>query len=137
MSITALHVIAVALGGAVGGMMRFAVSGIVARRLGERFPWGTLVVNATGATLIGGLAALMLAHDTHIIDRPSVWALLVVGVLGSYTTVSSFSYQTLALVRSGEPGRAGVNVAASVTLCLGGAAAAYLGVIGLLGMLRW
>jgi fluoride exporter len=79
----------------------------------------------------------MLAHDTHIIDRPSIWALLMVGVLGSYTTVSSFSYQTLALVRSGEPGRAGINVAASVTLCLGGAAAAYLGVIGLLGMLRW
>jgi fluoride exporter len=137
MSITLIHVIAVALGGAVGGMVRFAVSGIVARRLGERFPWGTLVVNATGATLIGALAALMLARDTHILDRPSIWALLVVGVLGSYTTVSSFSYQTLALVRSGEPGRAAANVAASVTLCLGAAATAYLGVLGLLSMLRW
>jgi fluoride exporter len=115
-------------------MMRFAVSGIVARRLGERFPWGTLVVNATGATLIGALAALMLARGTHTLDHPSIWALLVVGVLGSYTTVSSFSYQTLALVRSGEPGRAAANVAASVSLCLGAAATAYLSV---LGMLRW
>jgi fluoride exporter len=126
MSVTALHLLAVALGGAAGGSARFWISGIVARRFGERFPWGTLVVNVTGATLIGAAAGLALAGQATAIGRPSAWVLLVIGVLGSYTTVSSFSYQTLGLLRAGEPGRAAANVAASVSLCLGAAAIAYV-----------
>jgi fluoride exporter len=127
MSVTALHVLAVVLGGALGGVARFWVSEFVARRLMERFPWGTLVVNVTGAGLIGLAAALALGNDGSITARPSAWALLVIGVLGSYTTVSSFSFQTLVLLRSGKPGRAVANVAASVILCLGAAALAWLG----------
>ena len=125
MSIAALHLLAVAFGGALGGVARFWISGIVARRFGEKFPFGTLVVNVSGAALIGLIAGLALTRGSHSIGQPAVWALFVVGVLGSYTTVSSFSLQTLALLRSGEPGRAAANVAASVALCPGAAAAAY------------
>lgn len=127
MSITALHVLAVALGGALGGVARFWVSEFVARRLMERFPWGTLVVNVTGAGLIGLVAALTLGNGGSTMASPSAWALLVIGVLGSYTTVSSFSFQTLVLLHAGEPGRAGANIAASMILCLGAAALTYLG----------
>jgi fluoride exporter len=126
MTITVIHVLAVVVGGAAGGMARFWVSGAVARRFGETFPWGTLVVNVTGAALIGVAAGLFLARDMASVSHPSAWALLVVGVLGSYTTVSSFSLQTLALLRAGQPGRAAANVAASVGLCPGFAAAAYV-----------
>lgn len=128
MSVSALHLLAVALGGAAGGCARFWILGIVGRRFGERFPWGTLVVNVTGSALIGAAAGLALAGDAVAIGRPSAWALLVVGVLGSYTTVSSFSYQTLGLLRAGDPGRAAANVAASVSLCLGAAAIAHMSV---------
>jgi fluoride exporter len=127
MSVTALHVLAVALGGALGGVARFWVSEFVARRLMEHFPWGTLVVNVTGAGLIGLVAALALGTDGSAVARPSAWALLVIGVLGSYTTVSSFSFQTLMLLRVGEPGRAAANIVASVFLCLGAATLAWLG----------
>ncbi len=127
MSVTALHLLAVTLGGALGGVARFWVSEFVARRLMERFPWGTLVVNVTGSGLIGLAAALALGNDGSITAWPSAWALLVIGVLGSYTTVSSFSFQTLVLLREGKLGRAGANVAASVILCLGAAALAWLG----------
>lgn len=129
MSMTALHMLAVAIGGSLGGALRFWVSGIVARHFGERFPWGTLVVNVSGSTLIGAIAGLVLAPGNHAIGRPTVWAVFVVGVLGSYTTVSSFSLQTLTLLRSGERGRAAANVAASVSLCPAAAAAALILVI--------
>ncbi len=128
MTVTGLHLLAIALGGAFGGIGRFWVSGVVARRLGERFPWGTLVVNVTGAALIGMAAGALLAPDMSG-RQSSIWAVLVIGVLGSYTTVSSFSVQTLALVRSGERARAAANVAASLSLCLGSAAAAYMVVL--------
>jgi CrcB protein len=133
MSIAALHLLAVALGGALGGVARFWISGIVARRFGEKFPFGTLVVNVSGAALIGAIAGLVLAPGSHSIGQPTIWAVLVVGILGSYTTVSSFSLQTLTLLRSGEPGRAVANVAASASLCPAAAAAALLCVIWLTG----
>ncbi|HUE46896.1 MAG TPA: fluoride efflux transporter CrcB [Aestuariivirgaceae bacterium] len=127
MSVTALHVLAVALGGALGGVARVWLAGVVTRRLGEGFPWGTLVVNVSGSGLIGVAAALALGQAGSAMASPSAWALLVIGVLGSYTTVSSFSFQTLVLLDAGETGRAGANVAASVILCLGTAAAAWFG----------
>ena len=127
MSATALHMLAVALGGAFGGVARVWLAGVVTHRLGERFPWGTLLVNVTGSGLIGVAAALTLGNDGAAMARPSAWALLVIGVLGSYTTVSSFSFQTLELWHAGQPGRAGANVAASMILCLGATALAWLG----------
>lgn len=114
----------VAAGSAIGGMARFFVSGLVARAIGETFPWGTLVVNVSGAFSIGILACL--ANNSHLANWPQVWPLVVTGFLGSYTTVSSFSLQTLALARDGEWRRAAKNVILSLALCLG---AVTLGVI--------
>jgi fluoride exporter len=111
----------VALGGALGGAARFFVSGFVGRRIGETFPWGTMVVNISGAFAIGLIAAG--AEARLLFDVPDIWAFAVVGFLGSYTTVSSFSLQTLALARDGNWRQAGANVVLSVLLCLAAAAA--------------
>lgn len=111
-----LDLIWVALGSALGGTARYFVSGVVGRHVGETFPWGTLTVNVTGAFVIGLFAALASAHATF--SSGAVWPLAITGFLGSYTTVSSFSLQTLALARDGEFLRAIGNVAASLGLCL-------------------
>lgn len=114
----------VALGSALGGSLRYFISGVVGRLAGETFPWGTMLVNVTGAFAIGAVAA---AAEWHTALRaPSAWLFAVVGVLGSYTTVSSFSLQTLALARDRQLIRAGGNVLLSLALCLG---AATLGAI--------
>ena len=126
MSTVGLHFAAVAVGGAIGGILRAWLAGVIGRRFGEGFPWGTLTVNVTGSTLIGVAAGLSLSAD-------AMWSLLVIGVLGSYTTVSSFSHQTLVLLHSGEAGRAAANIAASLVLCLAAAATAYASVGSMLG----
>lgn len=114
----------VLLGGALGGMARVWVSTRVAHGHGVVFPWGTLVVNVSGAACIGVLAGL-LGVGTEPPPGGIAWAGLVAGLLGSYTTVSSFSLQTLALFRQGEPLRALANVAASLLLCLAAAGTAF------------
>jgi CrcB protein len=121
----------VPLGGFLGGTARFLVSGTVARRLGETFPWGTLVVNVSGAACIGLLAGLFLhaggASNAHI------RAFFVVGFCGGYTTVSSFCLQTLALYLDGESGPAALNVAMSAAVSLLATAAGLLTAAALLG----
>ena len=129
----ALVILLATLGGGLGGIARFWVSGLVAEAYGETFPWGTLTVNVTGAAAIGVLAALLLAPGAHQATTAPLWAALVSGVLGSYTTVSSFSLQTLALVRNGEPIRAALNITGSLVLCLGAVTAGYLATLALLG----
>jgi CrcB protein len=111
----------VLFGGIVGGVARYAVSGFVARRIGETFPWGTLVVNISGSFAIGLLAVWLGAESGS-----NIWIAAAVGVLGSYTTVSSFSLQTLALARDGEWLLVVQNVVLSVVLCLG---AAFAGLV--------
>jgi CrcB protein len=123
----------VTLGGALGACARFWLSGIVARHVGETFPWGTLVVNVSGAAAIGLLAACFMTAQGVAEPWRDLWAALVVGVLGSYTTVSSFSLQTLALARAGEGMRAAFNILASLTLCLAAALAAHQGGLWLFG----
>ena len=120
-----VNLLLVALGGGLGGMARFWLSGVVGRRYGETFPWGTLVVNVSGAACIGVLGGLLLTPEARAAGPSPVWIVLVVGVLGSYTTVSSFSLQTLALMRTGEPMRAALNVGLSVVLCLSAATLGY------------
>jgi fluoride exporter len=94
-------------------MVRFFVSGVVGRRFGETFPWGTMIVNVTGAFALGAIAAASGGHGIS-----PFWAFAVIGCLGSYTTVSSFSLQTLALARDGDWARAAGNVALTLALCL-------------------
>lgn len=112
----------VALGSGLGGAARFAVSGMVARAIGETFPWGTIAVNVSGSLALGALAARAEAGAL----APALWQLAAVGFLGSYTTVSSFSLQTLALVREGEIARAASNIALSLMLCLAATAVGFL-----------
>lgn len=106
----------VALGSVLGGTARFWLSGFVARRVGETFPWGTMVVNVSGAILLGILAASAASHGIFAAVRP--WQFAATGILGTYTTVSSFSLQTLALARDGEMMRAAGNMVVSLSLCL-------------------
>jgi CrcB protein len=110
--------VSVVLGSVLGGVARYFVSGFVARRVGETFPWGTLCINVSGAFLIGIFGALA-ENSASVLSSPDPWLFAVTGFLGCYTTVSSFSLQTLALARDGEGGRAAGYVALSVVLCLG------------------
>ncbi len=107
----------VAGGGALGSVARFWFSGVVARRFGETFPWGTLLVNVSGCFVIGFFATLT-GPDGRWIVASSARQFVMIGICGGYTTFSSFSLQTLTLVRDGEWFRAGANVVLSVVLCL-------------------
>lgn len=108
----------------LGGTARYFISGLVARRIGETFPWGTLFINVSGAFLIGTFGAL--AKDNNsLLASPSPWLFAVTGFLGCYTTVSSFSLQTLTLARNGETHRAAAYVALSVGACLGAVALGF------------
>ena len=106
----------VALGGALGSVARYSCSGLAVRWLGPQFPWGTLLVNATGSLAIGVLAALATGGRPVVSDDAR--AFLMVGVLGGFTTFSSFSLETLNLARGGQLGAAGANVALSLLVCL-------------------
>lgn len=107
-----------ALGSALGGMARVWVAERSGRWLGDRFPWGTLLVNLSGALLIGLLAGLWLTSTIHDAAGHTARAFLVTGILGSYTTVSSFSLQTLALWRERRPFAALLNIGLSLLGCL-------------------
>ncbi len=107
----------IALGSALGGMARFWASGVVARAVGETFPWGTLVVNVTGSFIIGLIAALT-GPDGRVFIGSTARLALMAGLCGGYTTFSSFSLQTLNLMNDGEWVYAGGNVVGSVVLCL-------------------
>ena len=101
--------ISVALGSVLGAVARYFVSGFVARRVGETFPYGTLLINVSGALVIGVLGGLAPEKNSLFAD-PDAWLFAVTGFLGAYTTVSSFSLQTLSLARDGEGGRAALYV---------------------------
>jgi CrcB protein len=107
----------VALGSALGGVARYWCSGLVARAVGETFPWGTLIVNIVGSFLIGLIAAIS-GTDGRFIIPPEARQFMMVGILGGFTTFSSFSLQTLTLARDGEWLLAGANIVGSVVLCL-------------------
>ena len=109
----------VALGGALGSVARYASSVAAARWLGAGFPWGTLFVNVAGSFAIGVLAALVAADGRPLLGADAR-AFVMVGVLGGFTTFSSFSLETLELARGGALGAAALNVVGSLALCLVG-----------------
>jgi len=117
--------VAVTAGATVGTPARFFVSGVVARRFGETFPWGTLVVNVSGCLVMGALAAFVQAHELSA--GSLAWLLAATGFLGSYTTVSSFALESHALVREGELRDAVGYVALTLALCLAAVAAGFAG----------
>lgn len=107
----------IALGSALGGVLRYFLSGVVAQRFGESFPFGTLIVNASGSFLIGFVFTISGTEGRALLS-PATRNFLMAGICGGYTTFSSFSLQTLNLARDGEWLHAGLNIFASVALCL-------------------
>lgn len=121
----------VLLGGFLGGTSRFFVSGFVGRRIGETFPWGTLVVNVSGALVIGALAGLARSRG-GLFAGEMFRDLAFVGFLGGYTTVSSFCLQTLNLALDGEGLKAALNAILSAGLCIAAVGAGFSTVVRLL-----
>ena len=103
------------LGGGIGAALRYWMQGLVYGRTGADFPYGTLVVNVLGCFVIG---LLMISLEERFLAIPLLRLFLTIGILGGFTTFSSFSYETLALARDGESLRALVNVGSSIFACL-------------------
>ena len=107
----------VALGGALGSMVRYACSGLALRWFGMGFPYGTLFVNVIGSFVIGVLGTLALSGG-RMLSTTDARAFLIVGILGGFTTFSSFSFETLSLARTGNLSGAAANIVLSLVLCL-------------------
>jgi CrcB protein len=107
----------IALGGALGSMARFGCSSLIASWFGQTFPLGTLAINVLGSFVIGFFATLT-GPDGRMLVSGDFRQFVMVGICGGYTTFSSFSLQTLTLAQDGEIFRAGLNITASVVLCL-------------------
>jgi CrcB protein len=93
-----MRLLLVALGGALGACARYILSTWIAGRTGPDFPWSTFVINVTGSLLIG----IVLGLVEHGAMGPNARLFLAVGVLGGYTTFSTFSYETLELLADGS-----------------------------------
>ena len=110
-----IQILAIAAGGAVGSVLRYAVSTGVYSVLGRNFPYGTLAVNVIGSFLMGLLFVLMVER----LDMSAVWRMaILVGFLGAFTTFSTFSIETVNLLQGGDFMRAFLNVTVSVAFCL-------------------
>lgn len=117
------QILAIAGGGAIGAVLRYWVSNSAYDLLGKNFPYGTLVVNVVGSLLMGFLAIWLLERT---FGGTALRAFLLIGLLGSFTTFSAFSLETLNLMENGQLLRALSNALLSVVLCV---LAAGLGVI--------
>jgi CrcB protein len=115
--------LAIATGGALGALLRYWTSLAVHSKLGAGFPYGTLTVNVIGSLLMG---FLYIWFVDRLAMGPAVRGFLFIGVLGAFTTFSTFSLETLNLIEAGQPGKAVLNVVISVIVCV---TAAGLGVL--------
>ncbi|MFT5391733.1 MAG: CrcB protein [Gammaproteobacteria bacterium] len=121
------QVLAIACGGAVGALLRFFLAGAVNNWAGPSFPFGTLSVNIIGSMLMG-FAFVIFGERVQV--SPEVRLGIMVGVLGAFTTFSTFSIETLGLLQTGAVLKGLINAGASVLLCVaacwGGVALAHL-----------
>ena len=115
--------VAVAVGGAMGSVARFWLSGAMTALTGPRFPWGTLLINVLGSLVIGLVAGMTLT-PARIGVHPGIRIFLMTGICGGFTTFSAFSLQTLELMQTGDVVPAFGYAAGSVVLCV---AATYCG----------
>jgi CrcB protein len=115
-----LNILLVGCGGFAGAVLRYLIALRVQQNMGPGFPWGTFFVNITGCLLIGFLSGLFLARSFH----PSAGLLMITGILGGYTTFSSFGLETLNLMAAGRPGAALLYATSSVAV---GIVAVWLG----------
>jgi CrcB protein len=117
----------IGLGGALGSMLRFGIAMLIdtavtnpgAAKAGPIFPWGVIIVNITGCFVIGFISSIS-TPDGRIMLSPLTRQFIMIGILGGYTTFSSFSLQTLLLAQDGQWWGAAANVVLSVVLCLVG-----------------
>jgi fluoride exporter len=116
-------IVAIAVAGALGALARYGLDGAVSRRFPTAFPWGTFVVNISGALVLGFLVTLMTGQLT---TAPWLRSALAIGFLGAYTTFSTLQYETYRLLEDGALGLAAVNVVGSA---IAGLVAVYLGVV--------
>jgi CrcB protein len=117
------QILAIAGGGALGALGRFWMSAGIHRLAGRGFPWGTLAVNALGSFMMGLLFVLLV---DRLATGPEVRSAILVGFLGAFTTFSTFSVETVALIEAGFLWKAFLNMWVSLLLCL---LACWLGVI--------
>jgi len=109
------HLLAVAAGGAVGAMLRWLMAGAVQRMAGGSFPWGTFAVNAVGSLALGFLFVYLIERSTI----GELWRLAItVGLLGAFTTFSTYSLESIRLLQSGAFMLAAANVLGQVLVCL-------------------
>lgn len=112
--------LAIGAGGAIGAMARHGVGAISLRLLGPNFPWGTLSANLIGSTAMGLFIAWLVAREPH---SPALRAFIATGVLGGFTTFSTFALDAVTLYRDKSLTVAGAYVVASVVLSIAGLAA--------------
>jgi CrcB protein len=110
-----LKIIFIALAGLTGTLLRYWLSGLVARQYGETFPWGTMAVNLAGCFLAGVVFNL---SEERFLVNPTLRTVILIGLLGGFTTFSSYGLQTFTLLRDGEFALATVNVVTSNLLGL-------------------
>jgi CrcB protein len=113
----------VMIGGALGTLARYVIS-TLASPISGQLPWGTIIINITGSFVIGLFGTLTLASGRHPVSE-NMRLFVMIGLCGGYTTFSSFSLQTLDLMRNGAMTRAAVNVVASVVLCIAAVAVGH------------
>ncbi len=117
-----MNVLLVALGGAIGSAARYLVGVFIGNYFGPYFPWGTFIVNVSGSFLIGLVLGLVGGGILPTEARP----FLAVGILGGYTTFSTYSHESLQLIQDGQLGVVVLNTLGQVAL---GLAAVYFGVV--------
>jgi CrcB protein len=110
---TCFYVVA---GGAIGTFARYVLS-LWALPISRDLPWGTILINILGSFIIGFFGTMTLAHGRYPVTE-NIRLFVMIGICGGFTTFSSFSLQTLDLMRSGAMVRAGLNIVASVVLCV-------------------
>ena len=122
----------IALGSALGGVARYACQGWGARFISDTFPWGTMIVNIIGCSIIGFFATFT-GPEGRVIVGPPMRQFVMVGILGGYTTFSSFSLETLNLARDGQWAQAVGYVLGSLVFCLLGVWLGHIGAVALNG----